>query len=1033
MDSYQQHAEMYGRPQITPHQHTSQYPYTLPPQHSLSYVSESSGSEWATPGASFFATDSSGTDYSEPSSVGSLSQSGPGQASSSSTFDPKFQQQQQQHGAFGQLDPALRSYGSSFDRLSLSQQAYVIADNDAIQPSQQRHQLQMHQLQQLQQLHLQQQEQTRQLKHHQQQQSQSQGASPQAFDGYTEQQQQFQAMMAQQSLLESEIRPRNNSTTAFGTPPLDRYRDEDSPQGSRRNSVFTPFPPDPGGNIGMMGPPMRPSQRHQFSVEMPPPPRIINGPPSPTLLSASQVYGAYGSSYIATNGQPPSTLAPPSPASFSMNPTAPSDPFDAAALGLPVPNQSSTNWTGAYSSTGFDMVSILAKVASRPNAQLSLGPIDLSCSFVVVDAKKWDQPIVFASDTFSRLTGYSNAEIIGRNCRFLQAPDGVTVRQGEKRKYTDGNAAYHLRRHLILGQESQASLINYCKGGKPFINLVTIIPISWGASEDIAYYVGFQVDLVEQPAAIVEKARDGSYVVNYSLSASSIPQAIDSANVEPFGEVHQISSIDAKDPTVEIVETITTKGVVGLTSEPSRKQFNKMLLEHCDDFVHVLSLKGSLLYVSPSVKRLLEYDPTELVGKGLSTICHPSDIVSVLRELKEATASQPISIVYRVRRKTSGYMWLEATGRLHLEQGKGRKCVILVGRPREVYRMSWSDLERQGGFGATEFWSKLSAHGMFLYSTPTVSNILNMTSEEMTGRTLADLSPNGDATAVRKALNQALQGLQSTVRHNMLARNGMVDVVTHFYPAKSDTDLPPTSPSIFASATSSTVIAQTNLFSSEVTKGRNVSLPSAPSSRAAMESAQNVAPVAFTLPSFGRTGSGSGSDSDGSNGNGGKTSFSAIPSTFKTLSHDNASDNVFDELDSVRGTSWQFELHQMRLTNKKLREEKAALLALQRNKKRKRTDSNDRLSASNASSPVAPSVRRCANCGRSQSAEWRTGPTGPKTLCNACGLRWSKARPSAQSSSSQTALSHHGSTTSESLGSGSSRGASRTDSSTPSE
>lgn len=28
--------------------------------------------------------------------------------------------------------------------------------------------------------------------------------------------------------------------------------------------------------------------------------------------------------------------------------------------------------------------------------------------------------------------------------------------------------------------------------------------------------------------------------------------------------------------------------------------------------------------------------------------------------------------------------------------------------------------------------------------------------------------------------------------------------------------------------------------------------------------------------------------------------------------------------------------------------------------------------------------------GTLESPEWRKGPSGPKTLCNACGLRWAK-------------------------------------------
>lgn len=54
-----------------------------------------------------------------------------------------------------------------------------------------------------------------------------------------------------------------------------------------------------------------------------------------------------------------------------------------------------------------------------------------------------------------------------------------------------------MKTHILSGKESQASVINYRKNGEPFINLVTIIPITWDTDE-IAYFVGFQVDLVDQ-------------------------------------------------------------------------------------------------------------------------------------------------------------------------------------------------------------------------------------------------------------------------------------------------------------------------------------------------------------------------------------------------------------------------------------------------------------------------------------------------------------------------------------------------------
>nr|XP_043616985.1 GATA transcription factor 12-like [Erigeron canadensis] len=38
------------------------------------------------------------------------------------------------------------------------------------------------------------------------------------------------------------------------------------------------------------------------------------------------------------------------------------------------------------------------------------------------------------------------------------------------------------------------------------------------------------------------------------------------------------------------------------------------------------------------------------------------------------------------------------------------------------------------------------------------------------------------------------------------------------------------------------------------------------------------------------------------------------------------------------------------------------------------------------------SVRRCLHCGSDKTPQWRRGPMGPKTLCNACGVRFKSGR-----------------------------------------
>ncbi|CAN4090979.1 unnamed protein product [Withania somnifera] len=46
----------------------------------------------------------------------------------------------------------------------------------------------------------------------------------------------------------------------------------------------------------------------------------------------------------------------------------------------------------------------------------------------------------------------------------------------------------------------------------------------------------------------------------------------------------------------------------------------------------------------------------------------------------------------------------------------------------------------------------------------------------------------------------------------------------------------------------------------------------------------------------------------------------------------------------------------------------------------------------NSAKRAANIGRRCQHCGADQTPQWRAGPLGPKTLCNACGVRYKSGR-----------------------------------------
>lgn len=405
----------------------------------------------------------------------------------------------------------------------------------------------------------------------------------------------------------------------------------------------------------------------------------------------------------------------------------------------------------AYSSTGFDLLGVLLKVMTRPKPKIEIGPVDLSCSFTVSDARHPDQPIVHCSDTFCQLTGYDRSEVLGRNCRFLQSPTGH-VEAGSERHETDNGAVQHIKKNLSRNKECQVSLINYKKNGFPFINLVTIVPITWADSPETVFFVGFQVDLVEQPGAIVQRKPSGLYVVNYSQ-----PNVMPSLHVLNNTTHDQHAPLPLSDPgeSQASKEAILASELADMISNDSddSSRWARMLLEHSHDLIHVLSLKGTFLYVSPSVERILGYKPDELVGKSISEFCHPSDVVPVFRELKDSTSNASIAasvrhwarvdgtanpptkggagqtgpqvnLIMRMKHKNHGYEWIENVGKLHLEQGKGRKVVISTGRKRPIYNLPWMQARRSLNSHAPGFWSKVSTSGLILATSGMASDVL---------------------------------------------------------------------------------------------------------------------------------------------------------------------------------------------------------------------------------------------------------------------------------------------------------------------
>ncbi|TAQ88690.1 hypothetical protein B7494_g2966 [Chlorociboria aeruginascens] len=669
---------------------------------------------------------------------------------------------------------------------------------------------------------------------------------------------------------------------------------------------------------------------------------------SPTKMSVDHMVPAFNSTAVSNI---PSKR--PNQESYGLATTAPTTSESEAPVATKV-EPPLEQYDNIYSSSGFDLVRALMMVCIRKNPEINVGKVDMACAFVVCDVTQDDCPIVYVSDIFERLTGYSKHEVLGRNCRFLQSPTGK-VQQGAKRKFTDNDKVYTLKQRLEQHKEVQQSLINYRKGGQPFMNLLTLIPIGWD-TEDIKYIVGFQVDVVIKPDSVEGKGVGGNYTMNYEQG--ELPRYVWNP------PTHVALRQDAGQTIChDDVSTVLSSYSNSNTSEVMKRMWDKVLLENTDDLIHVLSLKGIFLYLSPSSRRILEYDSSELVGTALSSVCHPSDIVPVTRELKDTATGASINIVFRIRRKRSGYTWFDSHGSLYVEQGKGRKCIILVGRERPVYTIRRQELEAAGGLVENELWAKISTSGMFLFVSSNVRILLDRPPEDLVGTSIQALMRTESKVEFGRALEKARAGKRIIQRHEVQNKRGLVlQAQTTLYPGDALEGEKPT----FLIARTRLIKQSSRRDAANIGSSRSrdqqseLSLIIPP---LAISSAQTETRTESSIPRSPASALGPVTHSG--------SSALAIGNQDAALA---AEDNIFEELKTTRCTSWQFELRQMQKSNRLLTEELASLVANKKKRKRRKGSNHLQKDCTGRLSPRTSRSKESSRSNKNSTSPVHTSP-----------------------------------------------------------
>tara|TARA_R110002073_G_C9411077_1_gene575306 strand:+ start:1003 stop:1455 length:453 start_codon:yes stop_codon:yes gene_type:complete len=106
----------------------------------------------------------------------------------------------------------------------------------------------------------------------------------------------------------------------------------------------------------------------------------------------------------------------------------------------------------------------------------------------LADPDQEDLPLVYVNKAFETITGYTLAETIGKNCRFLQGSEH------------DQEGVRQLKEAIKNKKPVEVTLRNYRKNGELFYNHLKMMPL-FDSSGSLLYFLGVQLEVTRQVRA----------------------------------------------------------------------------------------------------------------------------------------------------------------------------------------------------------------------------------------------------------------------------------------------------------------------------------------------------------------------------------------------------------------------------------------------------------------------------------------------------------------------------------------------------
>ena len=209
------------------------------------------------------------------------------------------------------------------------------------------------------------------------------------------------------------------------------------------------------------------------------------------------------------------------------------------------------------------------------------------------------------------------------------------------------------------------------------------------------------------------------------------------------------------------------------------------LLENASEIISIYSSTQKLIYISPSVTKILGYTPNEMMsGKDMDRLTRrgEQDINEMFKKLLEAPLV-PITIQYTFMKKDGTKLFLEVTGRNLLDDPAINGIILnsqdITERKRAEKEERMRSKMQALSENSPDMIMRLNTSGQFFYANPMVEEYLGIPVKDLINQTLNSVDLNEVLSNYFKETIKTIRTTKTTIESDLTFESKLGETIMH--------------------------------------------------------------------------------------------------------------------------------------------------------------------------------------------------------------------------------------------------------------